>query len=88
MFVRQEPAMQTKLTLRLDDELVRRAKAHARARGRSVSAMVADYFAQLDAPPTDAEIAMTPRVRSLYGALADVDVDEADHRDHLARKHA
>lgn len=80
--------MQTKLTLRLDEELVRRAKAHARARGRSVSAMVADYFAQLDAPPAETEIVMTPRVRSLYGALADADVDEADYAEYLAQKHA
>ena len=39
--------MQTKLTLRLEEQLIERAKAHAKKRGKSVSQMVADYFALL-----------------------------------------
>ena len=79
--------MHAKLTLRIDDRLVLRAKAYARARGRSVSGLVADYFAQLDAAAEDVEQELTPRVRSLLGALAGSGVDEAEHREHLARKH-
>ena len=37
--------MQTKLTLRLDEELIGVAKAFARSSGKSVSRIVADYFA-------------------------------------------
>ena len=40
--------MQTKLTLRMDDELIARAKAHAKKRGKSVSQLVADYFYVLE----------------------------------------
>ncbi len=79
--------MHTKLTLRLDEELVRRAKAHARARGRSVSGLVADYFAQLEGTTDAAGVTLTPRVRSLFGALAGARVDEAAYREHLERKH-
>ncbi len=36
--------MQTKLTLRLDEALIQRAKAEARRTGKSVSQLVAEYF--------------------------------------------
>ena len=44
-FVRQEVHVNTKLTLRLDDELIASAKRHSAKAGKSVSRMVADYFA-------------------------------------------
>ena len=40
--------MQTKLTLQMDDELIARAKAHAKKCGKSVSQLVADYFRILE----------------------------------------
>jgi hypothetical protein len=36
--------METKLTLRLDEGLIKSAKKEARHRGTSLSQMVADYF--------------------------------------------
>ena len=39
--------MRTKLTLRLDDQLVKVAKQHARQAGCSVSQMVSDYLPPL-----------------------------------------
>ena len=36
--------MNTKLTLRLEEELIKSAKNHANIIGKSVSQMVADYF--------------------------------------------
>ncbi len=80
--------MQTKLTLRLDDELVRRAKKHAKKRGKSVSQLVADYFAILDEPiGEEREEEMTPLVRSLAGVLEGYDVSEKDYYEYLGRKH-
>lgn len=80
--------MNTKLTLRLDGELIRAAKEHSAKSGRSVSKLVADFFALIDAqdPPLPTEI--TPRVRSLIGALKGSIVDEDDYRRHLERKHS
>lgn len=70
--------MQTKLTLRLEEELIRRAKRFAKRTGKSVSQIVADYFAVLDEPQRPRDSELTPVVRSLKGALrgADLDIDE------------
>lgn len=77
--------MNTKLTLRLDDELIRKAKQFSAQSGKSVSQLVADYFALIGQAPGDQ--ALTPRVRSLLGALAGTKVKESDYRRHLEAKH-
>jgi hypothetical protein len=82
--------MQTKLTLRLDAALIRRAKAYAEARGKSVSQVVADFFTALE-PGEQAEASaaaeLPPITRSLYGRLAGADVDEEAYHRHLEEKH-
>lgn len=40
--------MNTKLTLRLEENLIKAAKRHAGTLGKSVSQMVADYFYLLE----------------------------------------
>ena len=79
--------MDTKLTLRLDEALIRRAKRHSARSGKSVSRLVADYFALIDAADDGAASDLTPRVRSLVGVLASVSLDERDYRAHLLEKH-
>ena len=79
--------MQTKLTIRMDSRLIGRAKAHARRSGKSVSQLVADYFAILDTPVESEIDNLPPITRELYGALADAEVDEADYRRHLEEKY-
>lgn len=74
------------LTLRLDATLIRRAKAYAKRTGRSVSAVVADYFAALDAGDGQPAV-LGPKVRSLLGAVRERQVDETGDRRHLERKH-
>lgn len=90
--------MSTKLTLRLDPGLIRRAKRYARERGKSLSRLVADYFALLQAQgekakreeraevPAEPE-ELPPLTRSLWGALSGRELDEADYREHLEEKH-
>ena len=75
--------MQTKLTLRLDEELIASAKAYAQRSGRSVSQIVADYFALLDAELTEIDDVGTPIVGSIRGALRDVEVDARAVRQEL-----
>ena len=77
--------MQTKLTLRLEEQLIERAKAHAKKRGKSVSQMVADYFALLDRE--DRLETLAPLTRSLHGTLRGTDVDEDTYREHFEEKH-
>lgn len=77
--------MQTKLTLRLEVELIRRAKSFAKANGKSVSQLVADYFERLSEGKTPRP--KTPVVRSLRGVLKGHDLTEDDYRNHLRKKH-
>ena len=79
--------MQTKLTLRLEDRLIRRAKAYAERSGKSLSELVGDLFARLQAPVSEQAEPRSPAVRSLAGALEGKKVDREDYRAHLARKH-
>jgi hypothetical protein len=77
--------MQTKLTLRLDEQLIEQAKSHARRSGKSLSQMVADYFAQLERRP---EVKELPAVTdSLKGVLKSARIDEKDYRTHLEDKY-
>ena len=78
--------MQTKLTLRMDDQLVRAAKQHARQSGCSVSRMVSDYFAAIVAAEFPRST-LTPKVSRLMGSLKDASLDEADYRAHLEGKY-
>jgi hypothetical protein len=77
--------MNTKLTLRLDDKLIASAKRHSAESGKSVSQLVSDFFALIDAQESDVDI--TLRVRSLRGVLADSGLDESDYRRHLEEKY-
>lgn len=77
--------MNTKLTLRLDDELVAEAKTHASRRGKSVSQMFGDFIASLRArrPIVD----LPPVTDSLLGIMRDRRVSEADYKKHLRKKY-
>ncbi len=79
--------MQTKLTLRLDDELINRAKSYAKKSGKSVSQIVAGYFSLLDDKPEKETSEFTPIVRSLKGSLKGVKVGKKDYHKYLAEKH-
>lgn len=78
--------MNTKLTLRLDEDLIRRAKDYADRSGKTVSGLVADFFTVLtgDSPP---QPYISPRVHALRGALKDCGVDEEDYKRHLLEKY-
>jgi hypothetical protein len=58
--------VQTELTLRLDDRLVKQAKEYAKQSGKSVSQLVAEYFSLLHARPLS-QSELTASVRSLKG---------------------
>ena len=80
--------MPTKLTLELDETLVERAEQVARASGRSISDLVADYLMGLAQPSTFDEKALPPLTRALSGVLEGADVNEFEYYQYLARKHA
>ncbi len=60
--------MQTKMTLLLDEELIKKAEAAALERGKSVSQMVAEFFESLGkAAPYESKL--PPLTSSLLGIL-------------------
>ncbi len=75
--------MQTKLTLRLEEELIGVAKEFARSRGKSVSRIVADYFALLGREQEGLDI--SPKVRSMRGSLRGANAE--DYRRYLEDKY-
>lgn len=86
--------MHTKLTLRLDEDLVGQAKDYAAESGRPLSQIVADYFTLLTSRPPDnggdrqAVRKPTPIVSALRGALRSAgEVDEEDYRRYLEEKY-
>ena len=78
--------MQTKLTLRMDDELIRGAKDYAARAGKSLSQVMAEYFSAITSrnePPSR----LTPTVSALKGALRGAEVDVNGYRAHVEDKH-
>ena len=83
--------MRAKLTLRLEERLIVRAKAWARKRGVSLSQAVATLFEQLSGPRASA---LSPWTQKLVGTvgrgrrrpLSDEAIRRA-HLDHLEDKH-
>lgn len=75
--------MTTKLTLRMDEDLIKRAKRTARERGKSVSRLVADYLEEREPEETS----LPPLTRSLLKVAGGSELTEDDYRRHLEEKH-
>ena len=78
--------MNTKLTLRMDEELVRRAKSEAKRRGKSVSQMMGEFIDSLGATRPDKQD-LPPVTASLLGLLKDRRTSETDYKKHLREKY-
>jgi hypothetical protein len=61
--------MTTKLTLTLDDKVIRGAKRYAKAKGRSVSELVESYFKSITEPDVDQSDELSSSVKSLMGSF-------------------
>lgn len=79
--------MKSKLTLRLEESLIKRAKKRAKERGTSVSQMVADYFSLFESEPSSDESELPPITSSLAGILKDTELGEEDYRTFLEEKY-
>jgi Family of unknown function (DUF6364) len=79
--------MHTKLTLRIDEDLIERAKAYSKTAGKSVSQLVADYLALLPQRSTGKPGRLTPNVQALRGLMRGASGDEQDYRRHLEEKY-
>jgi len=79
--------MNTKLTLRMDEERIKRAKEEASRRGKSVSQMVGEFVDSLGSK-RDGDTELPPITASLLGVLKGTNVSEADRKRYLEEKHA
>jgi len=78
--------MQTKLTLRMDENLIVFAKDYSRKNSKSLSQLVADYFYVIQQQSADIfdDKEITPFVRSLIGIIP-VEASDAEVRDDYHR---
>jgi len=77
--------MQTKLTLRMESELIEHAKQHAKQQGKSLSQIVADYFAVFTQDKDQKNTA--PVTKSLVGVLKESGLDQESYKKHLEEKY-
>ncbi|MGA9377380.1 MAG: DUF6364 family protein [Phormidium sp.] len=83
--------MQTKLTLRLDETLIAKAKNWAKSRNVSLSEAVAEFFEHL--PEPDRSLQLTTWTQSLVGVIkstGEIPNDEAlreEYIDYLEEKY-
>lgn len=79
--------MNTKLTLRMDDNLIEYAKQYSAKTGKSVSRIVADLFEIMKNEKFENDYLITPAVLSLKGVLKGNSVDENDYKKYLEEKY-
>lgn len=79
--------MKSKLTLRLDERLIKNAKKHAKSKNTSVSQLVANYFKAIDNQKVEVETNYSPITASLIGVLEGKSVTEKDYKSYLEKKH-
>ena len=80
--------MQTKLTLRVNLLLIKRAKSYAKQHGKSVSQIVGDYFALLNhAADLSKSISDLPTTKSLRGSLKGMSISEKNYKHYLEKKY-
>ncbi len=79
--------MNTKLTLRIDHQLIKAAKVYAARTHRPLSRIVADFFAAIHKKQYTNTQEITPAVASLRGVLKESSVDEEHYKQHLSDKY-
>ena len=77
--------MQTKLTLRLEDELIQQAKTYAKQHDKSLSQEVSDYFQVLTNQQKKPQASLI--TQSLIGVLDTSDINKDEYKKHLEEKY-
>ena len=82
--------METKLTLRLNDNIIKRAKIYARSHKISLSKMIESYLDSITKQKEkEGKVSITPLVESLSGVI-DLPTDfdyKREYRDYLEEKY-
>ena len=75
--------MKTKLTLRLEKELIEKAKEYSSKRGESISKLVEKFFYAVAYEGSE----ITPTVKRLKGFVKNTKLSEEDYRKFLEEKY-
>ena len=81
--------MDTKLTLKLDQEVIEKAKQYASEKKLSLSRLIENYLNSLTSDKSDSDLQISPFVKSLSSGVkipADYDYKK-DRADYLEQKH-
>lgn len=79
--------MKRKLTLQLDEKLIKNAKKHAKSKNTTVSQLVADYFKTMDNQERNGNTNYSPITSSLVGVLKKSSSAKKDYKSYLQEKH-
>ena len=82
-------AMHTKLTLRIEEPLIKAAKKYSKAHGKSLSQLIADYLlliTKVSSLKSDSKDA-PPITRALKGILRGKKVRESDYKKYIEDKY-
>ncbi|MFN5182670.1 MAG: DUF6364 family protein [Bacteroidota bacterium] len=80
--------MDTKLTLRLDEEIIEKAKAYAKSKKTSLSGLIENYLQKITSDKKSKK-SITPLVKSLSGVInlpKDYN-NKKDYSDYLVKKY-
>lgn len=77
--------MNTKLTLDVEDELIRQIEAYAKEKNKSISQIIIEYFQELT-QQKKSNLA-PPVTQSLIGILQHCEVNEGDYKQYLKDKY-
>jgi len=81
--------MDTKLTLKLDENIIEKAKTYAKEKKTSLSVLIENYLQRITANENEPEGKITPLVKSLSGIISlpkDYDY-EKNYTKHLISKY-
>lgn len=78
--------MDAKLTLKLDKEIIERAKQYAQDKNTSLSKLIENILSKVT-DKTSFETETTPLIDSLSGILSLEQMDKDDYRDYLDEKY-
>jgi len=79
--------METKLTLKLDQNVIQSVKIYAARNNRSLSRLVEDYFRNLIMESNNNKKNISPLVQELSGIISEKDIEGLNYTDYLESKY-
>jgi cobalamin biosynthesis Mg chelatase CobN len=81
--------MNNKLTLTIEEEVIKKAKEYSKQKGRSLSELIENYLQLITSSDNQTSIELTPKIKKLKGSIKlekDFNLKEG-YTKHLSNKH-